>query len=237
METKKVEPGRQFLAEQGLNLYAVFDCATLPEVITQSLRENDIRPEAYSRLVLLGNGGQQLWPALSRFGMQTADPVDYYSLRMAHTFINDYLNRADHLILYPARYTVPLQQLGALAGWHHPSPLGLGINPTYGLWFAYRVAFLTTAGLPLTEKMGGSSPCHTCTDKPCFSACPAGAVQGVGRLDLPACAGYRLQAQSPCQDRCLSRLACPIAPEHRYPMKQVNYHYRHSLNSIRRYFE
>jgi epoxyqueuosine reductase len=124
-----------------------------------------------------------------------------------------------------------LQQLGELAGWSHPSPLGQGINPTYGVWFAYRAVFLTTAELPLTGGAPRPSPCDACLDKPCLSACPAGAVQPA-RFDIDGCANYRLQPASPCADRCLARMACPYFPEHRYSLEQIRYHYGRSLETL-----
>ena len=75
--------------------------------------------------------------------------------------------------------------------------------------------------------------CDTCIDKPCMSACPAQAVLGIGQFDFNGCAGHRHQPGSGCADRCLSRLACPIAPEQRYPIEQVQYHYSLSLSAIR----
>ena len=66
--------------------------------------------------------------------------------------------------------------------------------------------------------------------------CPAQAVQGVNQFKVTTCVDFRLQAQSACQDRCLSRLACPVAPEHCYEQEQISYHYSHSLTSIRRYY-
>jgi hypothetical protein len=228
--------GIQFLAEQGLNLFAILDCATLPDETVQALVSEDIPVHDYTRLVLVGHGGRRLWQALAAFGMKTADPVDHFSLTMIRQFIDDYLGAPPVLILYPSGYTIPLQKLGILAGWHHPSPLGLGINQTYGLWFAYRSVFLTTMSLPPTQHQLTTSPCDTCRDKPCVSACPAQAVQDVGQFRVMNCVDYRLQTQSSCRDRCLSRLACPVAPEHRYDLEQLNYHYNHSLVSLQQYF-
>jgi len=236
MNEAKLSQGVEFLAEQGLNLLAVLSCETLPDNVSQTLLAGDIPLHDYRSMVLIGHGGRRLWQALTDFGMQTADPVDHFSLVMTRRFVDEFLDSSPALMLYPAGYTIPLQQLGALAGWHHPSPLGLGINETYGVWFAYRAAFLTTLPLPAIQNPKTTSPCDTCRDKPCIGACPAQAVQGVGQFKVSACVDFRLQEQSICQDRCLSRLACPVAPEHRYEPAQLHYHYTHSLASIRRYY-
>lgn len=236
MNEAKLSQGVEFLADQGLNLLAILPCNGLPNEIRQAMLAEGIPLQDYRSLVLIGHGSRRLWQALTEFGMQTADPVDHFSLVMTRRFIDEFLDSPSVLMLYPIGYTISLQQLGALAGWHHPSPLGLGINEAYGVWFAYRAAFLTTLALPAIKNPISISPCDTCQDKPCVSACPAQAVQGVGQFKVTACIDFRLQEQSICQDRCLSRLACPVAPEHRYEPEQLHYHYTHSLVSIRRYY-
>lgn len=236
MDEAKLSEGIEFLAEQGLNLFASLPCATLPDDVVQAMRAEDIPLHDYTGLVLIGHGGRRLWQALTAFGMQTADPVDHFSRVMTRRFIDEFLGAPPVLMLYPTGYHIPLQKLGALAGWHHPSPLGLGINETYGVWFAYRTAFLTTLPLPPIQNPATTSPCDTCQDQPCVSACPAQAVQGIGQFQVANCIDFRLQTQSVCQDRCLSRLACPVAPEHRYDLAQLTYHYNRSLATIREYY-
>lgn len=236
MVGKNVNAGINFLAEAGLNLFAVLDCAALPTAVTQSLLATGVPLADYRRLALVGHGGRRLWAALTAWGMQTADPVDHYSRTITRQFIRDYLDDPPVCWLYPQTdYLVPLQQLGALAGWSHPSPLGLGIHPAFGVWFAYRAAFLTTADLPLRVEPVRPSPCATCTDKPCITTCPVSAVQW-SRFDVDGCARYRLRDHSPCADRCLARLACPFFPEHRYTRAQMQYHYRHSLETLQDWY-
>lgn len=228
-----VSNGILFLAQQGINLYACIDLATLPDAIRAALLGAGLELGRYQRLVLLGNGGKGLWPAIQAHGMAEVDPVDSYSVEMAERFVEGYLDGVSAEIIYPAGPLIPLQQIGKLAGWHHDSPLGLGISAKWGVWFAYRVAVLVNAPLPLVQEPPSQSPCDTCIDKPCMSACPVQAVRGVGRFDIGACSGHRNQPGSGCADRCLSRLACPVAPEHRYPIEQVQYHYAQSLASIK----
>ena len=255
--------GSDFLAEAGLNLQAVFDCAALPEAVLRPLRESGVPVENYTHLVLLGHGGRRLWDRLQAFGMETADPVDHYSLTITYQYIERYLNNAPHLILYPLTdFLIPLTQLGELAGWSQPAPIGLGINPTYGVWFAYRVAFLVSGNrlsvignqlsvngnqssaadhrLPITGHRSPTTdhPCTSCADKPCLAACPAHAVQpDPQQFDIFTCVRRRLESDSSCADRCLARLACPVAPEHRYSLAQIRYHYGQSLITIRKYME
>lgn len=236
MKERDIAPGTTFLAGAGLNLFAVLDCAALPESTTAPMLASGVPLADYRRLVLLGHGGRRLWAALQKWGVKTTDPVDHYSLTLTRQFIRDYLGDPPVCWLYPQTdYLAPLQQLGALAGWSHSSPLGLGIHPEYGVWFAYRAAFLTTAELPLRVEPERPSPCATCTNKPCITTCPVEAVQ-IDRFDVDGCARYRLRPQSPCADRCLARLACPFFPEHRYTLAQMQYHYRHSLGTLRAWY-
>ena len=135
-------------------------------------------------------------------------------------------------LLYPGPLPLPLQQLGALAGWHHPSPLGLGIHPHYGLWFAYRAALLTDAELALTPRLEAASPCASCADKPCVSACPVGAVSVDAAFDLNACVDWRLRPDSSCRAGCAARQACPAGAQWRYTPEQTGYHAHRSLAAL-----
>ena len=227
--------GTRSLAEGGLNLVAVLDCASLTRDIPNLAASSGAPLADYGRLVLIGHGGRRMWDALQNRGMKTTDPVDQYSMSLTQGFIRDCLGDARVLWLYPGdRYPFPLQRLGETAGWSHPSPLGTGINPVYGVWFAYRSAFLTDAELPLIHEAATRSPCNDCAEKPCVRTCPADAVQENG-FDLDGCASHRLSSGSPCADRCLARLACPFFPEHRYSLGQIQYHYQHSLATLRAY--
>ena len=235
--------GIEFLTKNGLNLIAILDCRAFSPEIAAYFEQDQIDLADYRRLVLLGNGGSDFWRALKQFGHQTDDPVDYFSRILVNRFVDDYLDSHQMLAkghkmlwLYPQTdYLTPLQQLGEIAGWGHPSPIGNSINAQYGLWFAYRAAFLTTAELPLRQEPSQPSPCESCHDKPCISACPAGAVGAIGRFGLNSCIDQRLVDNSTCADRCLARLACPIAPEHRYPLEQITYHYGRSRDDLAAY--
>ena len=231
--TEPLQQGASFLAAQGFNLLAVFDCAELPAPVAALM--DDAAPDwrRWPRLVLIGSGGLDLWPALQRHGPADTDPVDRFSRACAGAFVRDYLHDPPVRWLYPGDTLSPLQRLGELAGWHHASPLGIGINARYGLWFAYRAACLIDQPLPVTPPWTGRSPCEYCPDKPCINACPAGAVAAAAAFSVPRCAGHRRVADSSCAQTCLSRLACPVAAGKRYPPEQIAYHYRLSLDHLR----
>jgi hypothetical protein len=234
---KQIKRGIQFLADGGLNLFASLACATLPEQLQAQLIAAGIPLSAYGRLILIGHGGSQLWAQLQNGALNGPDPVDNYSLQHTQQFIRDYLDDAAHVMLYPGQqYLIPLQQLGEWAGWGKPSPLGQSIHPDYGVWFAHRAAFLTKADVPLMKHEPAPRPCDSCIEKPCLTTCPVNAVQPT-HFDMSACANFRLQPGSVCADRCLARLACPVAPQHRYTIEQIQYHYSQSLHTIRLYMQ
>lgn len=164
--------------------------------------------------------------------VEEPDPVDNYTMRAAGSVFGN-----DAIIVYPVNRRIPLRALGKLAGWHHDSPLGLGIHPVFGLWFAYRAVIMSRADFtPLEDEFDGEagSPCESCRDKPCITACPASAAIESG-FEVQRCSDYRVELDSPCQFRCISRLACPVGRAHRYVPDQMAYHYRHSLAAIKRY--
>lgn len=223
------------LREQGINLHAVFDLTQLPKSIIQTLDQNDIDLNAFSRLILFGNGGRLFWEALKQFGNEGNDPIDRFSWHLTQNFIDTVSKPADrNLIIYPTNmYAPPLQQLGELAGWGAPSPIGNSISAEYGLWFAFRSAFLTSIPLPVTQSEHRPSPCLTCIDKPCQAACPAGAVlDAANRFQLNDCITHRLQEKSSCRIRCLARQACPIGTQHQYSDWAIQQLYGHSLAAI-----
>jgi epoxyqueuosine reductase len=233
---KNLQEGIHFLADGGLNLLAVFDCAALPEEAAQIMVGSGVPLADYRRLVLIGHGGRRMWETLQERGMETADPVDHYSVSLTRQFIHNYLDDMPVLWLYPgAEFVIPLQQLGEAAGWSYPSPLGSGISPVYGVWFAYRAAFLIDADLPLVNEDPAPSPCDSCLDKPCIQSCPVGAVQPEV-FDIEGCVRHRLGPDSPCADRCLARMACPYFPEQRYSLEQIRYHYGRSLDTLREWY-
>ncbi len=232
---RNMTQGRRFLEEQGLNLLAVLDMKSIPAPVLISMKKEKIVLESYLRLVLIGSAGPSLWDKLREYGYATDHPIDRFSLAMGKQFLQEHLNIHEWLTIFPAATHLPLQQLGALAGWSHVSPLGLGIHARYGTWFAYRAAFLVREPIPITEVETSTSPCDGCLDKPCINACPVDAVRAGNTLNLEHCMNHRLQEASVCATRCLSRLACPVGRQYRYTEEQLTYHGRVSLDSLIRY--
>ncbi len=231
----RLKQGIEHLSEQGFNLFSILDYAALPPAIQAIMPIADLavaNDGLPARVLLLAHGGKQLWRAMERANaFNTADPVDTFSIKTTRHFLEHYLGNPPSQFLYPiAGINIPLQQLGTLAGWHQPSPLGIGMNVGFGLWWAYRTAVYIRADLPIIKHpLPELSTCGQCVDKTCVLGCPVTAVSPTDPLNFPACMEYRLHPQSPCAAQCSARRACPIAREHEYTTAQMAYHYRSSL--------
>ena len=229
----RVDACQAYLAQQGLNLFAIFAADSLPAEIIQPLTDELGRSPAASSLLMLGHGGRDLWASMAESAWEAPDPIDTYSTHHTRLAVVDMLDVSTFQLLYPGPTRIPLQRLGALAGWSSPSPLGLGIHPEHGLWWAYRVLIWLEAPFPSTPPFTGETPCGRCITKPCIRACPARAVTLEAGFDVNRCTAHRVSPGSSCAETCLSRLACPVAPQSRYSMAQIQTHYRASLATIR----
>ena len=222
-----------YFVSHGFPLVAVIDIAALPEQLTALMQAAPLAQ--YKRLVLTAHVGRSLWPQLTANWPTSKHPVDDYSRSITQQYIEAHLPTESALLLYPTQeYLIPLQQLGQYVGWSHPSPVGVGIHADYGLWFAYRTAFLTTAALIPTEIDTRPSPCLTCVDKPCLTTCPAKALSATASIQLDPCLDHRVSAESSCADRCLARMACPVGREaYQYSLEQIQYHYTQGFEVLK----
>ncbi|MEN9628466.1 MAG: hypothetical protein RJA10_1693 [Pseudomonadota bacterium] len=230
-------PRQSLLDDAGLNRQHVFDLAGLPAEVL-----GPMDPWAQeTQLILFAHAGRRLWDRVQarRAGGELASshPIDEHTVQTIRQWLEQALPGAHARFVYPfglpeARH-VGLQSLGSLAGWHHPSPFMVGIDATWGSWFAYRAVLLTDTALPASAAVDLGHPCPSCADKPCITAC-AGQALGSGTMDMQACLRQRLAEPSPCALACVARAACPVGAEHRYDLSQVEHSGRGSLAAIRR---
>ncbi len=230
---EKLDQGDEFLNANGFNMKFVFDTDAVKDVLGPAMPVSEL--EKYHSLVLIGNAGSALWHAMEQHGCQGADPIDDFSARVATAYAAEYLE-SKAILLYPSSYLISLTELGKRARWSFVSPIGLGIHPKFGLWFAYRAVLLVEVRLHPTAVPEWHSPCDTCVDKPCQTSCPPGAVTEPGSFGLETCSLFRLRENSPCARKCLARLSCPVGAEYRYATEQMNYFYDRSIITISRYF-
>ncbi len=243
--TKPLDPAaiKTAFAASGLNLCKIFALQDLAETMPDL-------PVSHSHLILIGNTDKELWSLMPDRFFGRPDPVDEYSVDCVSQVLGAHASGDDWQVLFPLNVSaalvetetptsVPLQQLGVLAGWHQASPLGIGINAEHGLWFAYRAVILINAEFSGSDKVAAAveSPCLRCESAPCLSACPAGALRLGENPDLTACVTHRAAEGSSCQSTCLARLACPLGHRYRYSTEQTSYYYQRSLDSVKRWVD
>ena len=180
-------------------------------------------------VVLAGHAGPQMWRAFGSARAGGNMTLDDWSVRI----LGQLAARLGARAVFPfERPYLPFQRWAMRAEACHPSPLGLLIHPDYGLWHGYRGALLFAAAIALPPPDRRVSPCANCADRPCLTACPAGAFDG-SAYDVPACARH-LAGEPACMDiGCLARHACPVGRDYRYAPAQARFHMRAFLGEHR----
>jgi hypothetical protein len=186
-------------------------------------------------VVLIGNIGPQMWhsfrhsPEKLDENLDTnANPLDRWTKRILEDVILkvDGFGPVEALYPFGGPPYLPFQRWAQRAEPVHPSPTGPLIHPTYGLWHAYRGAFVFEQRLELPPTECAQSPCDSCGDRPCLNACPVNAFDGTS-YDVPACTAHMLHdpAGETCQTSgCLARHACPVGKEYTYEPSQSEFH-------------
>jgi hypothetical protein len=150
-------------------------------------------------------------------------PLDRWSKRVIDALAADL--GADPLYPFGGPPYHPFQRWARRADDVSSSPLGLLIHPVWGLWHSYRGALAFAPHLESEPQARAPSPCDSCRDRPCLSACPVGAFTSNG-YDVAVCAAHLRSQEGPeCLSRgCLARRACPVGREHAYEGSQAAFH-------------
>jgi hypothetical protein len=176
-------------------------------------------------IVLAGMAGREGWSAFaaSPEASDGADhPLDRWSRRVVEALACELGAKAFFPFGRPPFW--PFQQWARRAEPVHPSPIGLLIHPSYGLWHSYRGALGFREALAVSEPAAVPSPCDSCSGRWCLKTCPVGAFSGAG-YDVAACAGHvKSAAGADCMGfGCRARRACPVGAEHAYGPEQANF--------------
>jgi ferredoxin len=178
-------------------------------------------------VVLLGTVGAAHWRRFAtsaEYADGAPHPLDRWSRRL----IGELAARYGASALYPfgGPPWLPFQRWAQRAEPVHVSPLNILIHPRYGLWHAYRGALAFEERLEVPPAVEAPSPCESCAEKPCLTACPVSAIR-IHHLDHDRCRAYLAAAttDNECQRRaCRARASCPVGAEHRYGVEQSRFH-------------
>lgn len=188
-------------------------------------------------VVLVGHGGGTLWPVFRAWQERQADhggsdPLDAWSKAVVAPIAAAFSATA----FFPSDPPYqPFQQWAMRAEGLRASPLGILIDPVYGLWHGFRaaLAFATWEGAASAWPQQ-LHPCENCIEKPCLTRCPADAVS-IDRFDVPACRSHLSTdagAAGCMQSGCVARLACPVGAGYAYGHDQARFHMRALMRLI-----
>ena len=179
-------------------------------------------------IVVIGNIGSAMWSKFTSERTLGPDPLDRWT-RQQLTPIAESLGAS---LVHPSDEPFhPFQRWAQRAEDVWSSPIGLLIHREHGLWHAYRGAFLFGHEITDLPTIGLSvSPCLSCADQPCLSACPVDAfgtdASGTLTYDSDRCRAHVAGAGAPrcANDGCAARCACPINAGGKYESEQMAFH-------------
>lgn len=163
-------------------------------------------------LILLG-AGPAFWPVFAaspEASDRQPDPVDRWSLRVIGALAGDV--GAQAVFPFGGPPYAPFIRWAEASGRAFKSPVGMLVHDTVGLMISYRGALLLPGRIAFPAATG-SSPCASCADKPCTTACPVGALRAGQPYHLEACHSYLDTAPGrDCMENgCAARRACPVS--------------------------
>jgi hypothetical protein len=178
------------------------------------------RPAA--TVLMVGNAGPAMWQRFAGQRFDGRSSLDDWTRDVLTAVAERFGARA----VYPFdRPFLPFQTWSMRAEPCHISPIRMLIHPTFGLWHAWRGALLFAGEIAWPEPVRAPSPCDSCRDRPCLSACPVAAFATSG-YDVPRChAHLAAPAGEDCMELgCRARRACPVGSGWRYVPAQARFH-------------
>ena len=183
----------------------------------------DAMPKGTQTLLMLGPT-PDFWPHLHTQPEWdgAADPVDRWSRRVIGRIACDLGAKA--LFPFGGPPWHPFYRWSLRTGAVWDSPVRLLVHGTQGLMVSFRGALALKEHVDLPPAL--RRPCDDCA-QPCLTACPVGALDGVG-YDVPAChASLDTSAGADCMNAgCAVRRACPVSQTYARMPEQSAYHMR-----------
>jgi hypothetical protein len=172
-------------------------------------------------VLIIGNAGPAMWRKFSH--IEGTGALDDWTRRILDPIAAMFGAQA----IYPfdGPPYAPFLTWAEKAERVYASPIGMTIHGEYGLWHAYRGAFVFAENLDVPPRVGSTSPCLNCADQPCMSACPVDAFVPT-RYDVESCAAHlREPVGADCMAQgCRARRACPVGQNFRYTSAQAGFH-------------
>ena len=177
---------------------------------------------------ILVGAGPEMWPIFTtsqEYDDGRKDPLDRWSKRI----LSDLASANGWETIFPSDGPpfAPFIAWAKASGRFWDSPAGMMVHDTAGLMISIRGAFVTDrtrAKIPAATV----SPCISCADQPCATACPVGALSAETGYDVPACRAF---LDSPAGRDCLesgckARRACPVSARFGRDPAQSAFHMR-----------
>lgn len=181
--------------------------------------------EEAGTVVLIGAQGRAFWPiftATPEYSDGLPDPLDRWSKRILNALAQDMSASA----VFPSDGPPypPIIAWAEQTGRFFKSPVGMLVHDVAGLMISIRGALVFPDRI-LPEAAPTESPCESCADRACVSACPVDALKG-SHYDVPACKTYlATEAGQDCmQNGCAARRACPISASFGRQPEQSAFH-------------
>lgn len=180
-------------------------------MIMGAFHPNADDPSGSKTLVLLGPA-PDFWDHFSKSTQafdDRPDPIDRWSTE--HISAIAAACKGQAFFPFGGPPYMPFLSWAMASGRAWQSPVGMLVHDTHGLMVSYRGAIGFDHALPI-EPSSAPSPCISCKDTPCLTACPVNAL-GHGDYDHAACKSYLAQkAGQDCLQRgCLVRRICPVS--------------------------
>lgn len=174
-----------------------------------------------STIILLGPKEPGFWDYVTgehAFKNGGGDPLDSWS-KWAITSLGLALD-AEPLFPFGGPPYNPFIAWALKSGEAWQSPVGLLVHKNAGLLVSYRGALKFDRHVDLHAP--ATSPCDTCTGKPCLTACPVGAIGAEG-YNAPKCKAH-IDVDPVCAAGCRVRLACPVSQTYGRDPAQTTFH-------------
>jgi hypothetical protein len=179
---------------------------------------------------LIGNRATPMWQAFKSSGFDedgAANPLDRWTKQSIAPIAKEQGATALYPFLDGYDQHWPFQQWASAATGFKQSPLGLLIDPEFGLWHAFRTVLVFDEQFDIPELAVNQHPCDTCVEKPCLTTCPVAAISA-GQFDANICIDHVLSERDKTCGRtgCIARNSCPVGQEHAYDSEQQVFHMR-----------